>query len=61
MMGVTFAAVGPMVAMADDPNLGILGIFGAVIAAGIFTMLVAPVISYLLPLFPAGGDGHRSS
>src|SRR5947207_13320254 len=24
MMGVTFAAVGPMVAMANDPNLGIL-------------------------------------
>jgi uric acid transporter len=52
MMGVTFAAVGPMVAMANDPNLGILGIFGAVIAAGIFTILIAPVISYLLPLFP---------
>jgi len=52
MMGVTFAAVGPMVAMGTDPNLGILGIFGAVIAAGIFTMLVAPLISYLLPLFP---------
>lgn len=52
MMGVTFAAVGPMVAMAADPNLGILGIFGAVIAAGIFTILIAPVISYLLPLFP---------
>lgn len=52
MMGVTFAAVGPMVAMAGDPNLGILGIFGAVIAAGIFTMIVAPAISYMLPLFP---------
>ena len=51
MMGVTFAAVGPMVAMATDPNLGILGIFGAVIAAGVFTILIAPVISYLLPLF----------
>jgi uric acid transporter len=52
MMGVTFAAVGPMVAMANDPNLGILGIFGAVIVAGVFTMLVAPAISYFLPLFP---------
>ncbi len=52
MMGVTFAAVGPMIAMGTDPNLGILGIFGAVISAGIFTMLVAPLISYLLPLFP---------
>src|SRR5436190_9071791 len=30
MMGVTFAAVGPMVAMANNPELGILGIYGAV-------------------------------
>jgi uric acid transporter len=52
MMGVTFAAVGPMVAMANDPSLGILGIFGSVIAAGIFTIAIAPFISRLLPLFP---------
>jgi uric acid transporter len=52
MMGVTFAAVGPMLAMANDPNLGILGIFGAVIAAGVFTIIVAPAISYFLPFFP---------
>ena len=52
MMGVTFAAVGPMIAMANDPTIGILGIFGSVIAAGVFTMLVAPAISYFLPLFP---------
>ena len=35
MMGVTFAAVGPMVAMAGNPSLGILSIYGAVIASGI--------------------------
>jgi NCS2 family nucleobase:cation symporter-2 len=52
MMGVTFAAVSPMIAMANNPDLGILGIFGSVIAAGIFTMLVAPFISRLLPFFP---------
>jgi NCS2 family nucleobase:cation symporter-2 len=52
MMGVTFAAVGPMVAMANDPSLGLLGIFGSVIVAGIFTIIVAPFISNLLPLFP---------
>jgi NCS2 family nucleobase:cation symporter-2 len=52
MMGVTFAAVGPMLAMGNDPHLGILGIFGAVIAAGVFTILVAPVMGYFLPLFP---------
>ncbi|WP_431271300.1 nucleobase:cation symporter-2 family protein [Dankookia sp. P2] len=53
MMGVTFAAVGPMVAMAANPDLGLLGIFGSVIAAGIVTMLIAPFVSRLLPLFPS--------
>jgi uric acid transporter len=52
MMGVTFAAVGPMLAMAGDANVGLLGIFGAVMVAGVFTMLVAPAIGHLLPLFP---------
>jgi len=52
MMGVTFAAVGPMVAMAGDPGLGLLGIFGSAIAAGVVTMLIAPFVSRLLPLFP---------
>jgi len=53
MMGVTFAAVGPMVAMAGNPQLGILGIYGAVIAAGVFAMLVAPLMSSLVRFFPA--------
>ncbi len=52
IMGVTFAAVGPMVAMGSDPSLGLLGIYGATIVAGIFTILVAPFVSRLLPLFP---------
>ena len=52
MMGVTFAAVGPMLAMAGNPELGLLGIFGSCIGAGIFTILVAPFVSRLLPLFP---------
>jgi NCS2 family nucleobase:cation symporter-2 len=52
MMGVTFAAVSPMVVMAVDPAIGITGIFGAVIAAGIFGILVAPLISWMLPMFP---------
>jgi NCS2 family nucleobase:cation symporter-2 len=52
MMGVTFAAVGPMIVMGTDPDLGLLGIYGAVISAGIFGMLIAPFISRLLPLFP---------
>jgi NCS2 family nucleobase:cation symporter-2 len=52
MMGVTFAAVGPMVAIGTNPNLGITGIFGAVIAAGIISIVIAPFVSRLLPLFP---------
>lgn len=52
MMGVTFAAVGPMVAMAGNPSLGLLGIYGAVIGAGVFATLAAPVVGRLLPLFP---------
>jgi xanthine/uracil permease len=32
---------------------GLLGIYGSVIAAGVFGILVAPFISRLLPLFPA--------
>src|SRR5262245_5066718 len=52
MMGVTFASVGPMLSMAAAPEVGLLGIYGSVIAAGIFGILVAPFISRLLPLFP---------
>jgi uric acid transporter len=52
MMGVTFAAVAPMLAMAGNPALGITGIFGAVICAGIFAILAAPLVGRLLPLFP---------
>lgn len=52
MMGVTFAAVGPMLSMAGSPDIGLLGIYGSVIVAGLFAIIVAPFISRLLPLFP---------
>jgi NCS2 family nucleobase:cation symporter-2 len=52
MMGVTFASVGPMLAMAADPTLGINGIFGAVIGAGAIAIVLAPFMGRLLPLFP---------
>jgi uric acid transporter len=52
MMGVTFASVGPMLSMAASPEIGLLGIYGSVIAAGLFGILVAPFVSRLLPLFP---------
>src|SRR5438034_10161834 len=51
VMGVTFAAVGPMVAMATS-GVAITGIFGAVIAAGVFTVAVAPFAGRLVRYFP---------
>src|SRR5438874_4163025 len=51
VMGVTFAAVGPMVAMASS-GVGITSLFGAVIAAGVATVAVAPFASRLLRYFP---------
>ncbi len=54
MMGVTFAAVGPMVAMANaTPGAeGARAIFGAIIAAGIISILIAPLVSRMLRFFP---------
>ncbi|MFU0503751.1 nucleobase:cation symporter-2 family protein [Pseudaminobacter sp. NGMCC 1.201702] len=54
MMGVTFAAVGPMVAMANA-NPGVDGarmIFGAIIGAGVIAMVMAPLVSRMLRYFP---------
>jgi uric acid transporter len=62
MMGVTFASVAPMLAMitaAKDagganfaPLSVLLTIYGAVMAAGVFAIVVAPFMSRLLRLFP---------
>lgn len=54
MMGVTFAAVGPMVAMANvqgGPE-GARAIFGAIIGAGLLSIAIAPLMSRLLRFFP---------
>ncbi len=54
MMGVTFAAVGPMVAMAEKmPGTdGARAIFGAIIAAGVIGIFIAPLASRMLRFFP---------
>jgi NCS2 family nucleobase:cation symporter-2 len=54
MMGVTFAAVGPMVAFANaQPGMdGARAIFGAIIGAGVISILLAPLMSRLLRFFP---------
>ncbi|HXY98620.1 MAG TPA: nucleobase:cation symporter-2 family protein [Stellaceae bacterium] len=52
MMGVTFASVSPMIAMGTNPAIGLLGIFGSVMVAGVFGFLIAPLIGRLLVYFP---------
>ncbi|MDR3454444.1 MAG: nucleobase:cation symporter-2 family protein [Rhodoferax sp.] len=54
MMGVTFAAVSPMVAIANA-NPGTTGaqiLFGSIIGAGIISILIAPFVSRMLRFFP---------
>ena len=51
MMGVTFAAVGPMLSMGTNPAIGLTGIYGAVIASGLFGLIAAQLVGRLLPLF----------
>ncbi len=54
MMGVTFASVGPMVAFANampGPD-GARAIFGAIIGAGVISILIAPMVSKMLRFFP---------
>ena len=59
MMGVTFASVAPMLAMIGagkaanmTPTAILLQIYGAVIAAGVFAVIAAPLIGRLLRFFP---------
>ena len=54
MMGVTFAAVGPMQAMAGTEGgpEAARTIFGAIMAAGVISLLIAPLISRMIRFFP---------
>ncbi len=54
MMGVTFASVAPMVAIAGaTPGVEGAGlIFGAIIGAGVISILIAPLVSRMLRFFP---------
>src|ERR1700723_438903 len=53
IMGVTAVAISPMLAMAAMPGVGLTGIYGAVLAGGIFGLCVAPFVKYVLRFFPA--------
>src|ERR1700689_3241684 len=59
MMGGTFASVPPMLGLigaakeaGGAPTAALTVIYGSVIAAGVFAVLVAPVMSRLIVLFP---------
>jgi NCS2 family nucleobase:cation symporter-2 len=54
MMGVSFASVAPMLAMANTTGgaSGAQIIFGAIIGAGVVSMLLAPAMSRMLRFFP---------
>ena len=50
IQGVTFASVTPMILIGVEH--GMTAIYGAIIAAGLFTFLIAPYFSRLIRLFP---------
>jgi NCS2 family nucleobase:cation symporter-2 len=52
MMGMTFASVTPMIAIATTPGMGLQDIFGAIIAAGVFGLLIVPFACRLMGMFP---------
>jgi uric acid transporter len=54
MMGVTFAAVAPMVSMANSHGgpAGAQLLFGAIIGAGVISIAIAPLVSRMLRFFP---------
>jgi uric acid transporter len=54
MMGVTFAAVAPMVSIANSTpgTAGAQLLFGAIIGAGVISILIAPLVSRMLRFFP---------
>ncbi|WP_077002544.1 nucleobase:cation symporter-2 family protein [Variovorax sp. KK3] len=52
MMGVTFTAIAPIITAGSNPDLGLRAVFGAVIVAGLFTLLVAGQVGKMVRWFP---------
>jgi xanthine permease len=59
MQGITFAAISPVIAIASNPAIvaagpdaGMQAVYGAVIAAGVFAILMAPLGRYIIRAFP---------
>ncbi|MDL9937107.1 solute carrier family 23 protein [Gordonia sp. ABSL1-1] len=56
LQGITFATLAPVIKIANDHGGGRVGlqtVYGAVIAAGIFTFLIAPYFAKLIRFLPA--------
>ncbi|MFZ6649142.1 nucleobase:cation symporter-2 family protein [Undibacterium sp. TJN25] len=52
VMGVSFTGIGAMIAIGVKPGLGLPGVFGAMLVAGIIVILIAPIIAKMLRFFP---------
>ena len=52
MMGISFTAVPAIIATGSDPTLGMPGVFGAVIASGVFTLIAASFFGRWVRFFP---------
>jgi xanthine permease len=50
VLGCTFTAVAPMIAIGQ--SYGLAGVYGAILASGLFVVLIAPVFSRLVRFFP---------
>ena len=51
IMGVSFVGVAPAIAIASNPSLGLPGVFGATIVAGLIGMLIAPLFGRAPKIF----------
>lgn len=55
VLGCTFTAVGPIIAIGSASNLGT--VYGAIIVSGLFVVLAAPLFGKLLTFFPTVVQG----
>lgn len=52
VLGCTFTAVPPIIAIANNPEQGITDVYGAIIASGVIIMLIAGLFGRLVVFFP---------
>ncbi|MES2257396.1 MAG: nucleobase:cation symporter-2 family protein [Pseudomonadota bacterium] len=52
VMGVSFTGISAMIAIGAKPGLGLPGVFGAMLVAGLIVILVAPLVGRVQRFFP---------